>query len=111
VSLITSGWTSYKRIGLQSPAPAAAFSHVTPGDTVRVTMRDRTRYTFVVEFVSDDGLTSKVDGRLFPASDIVGVEQRHYSVAKNIGLALAGLAVVFLVGIAVAYGQVLGGWS
>lgn len=111
VSLITSGCTSFKRIGLQSPAPAEAFSHVKPGDTVRVALRDRTRHTFRVESVSDAGITSATDGRLFPATEIVGLERRHYDVTKNVGLVLLGVGVTFLVGLAKAYGELLGGWS
>ena len=110
LSLIASGCTSYKRIGLQSPTPAAAFSHVKPGDTVRVTLRDRTRQTFTIASVSDVDLTS-ADGRLFVATDIVGLERRHYDVKKNVGLIIIGVAVTFFIGFVQAYGQVLGGWS
>ena len=111
LSLITSGCTSFNRIGLQSPTPAAALSHVKPGDTVRVTLRDQTRHTFTIESVSDVGITSNTDGRLFLATDIVGLEQRHYDVKKNVGLALIVVGVTFLIGLARAYAEVVGGWS
>ena len=110
LSLIASGCTSFTRIGPQSPTAAAAFSNLKPGDTVRVVLRDRTRHTFTIAAVSDVGITAS-DGRQFPASDIIALERRRYDVKKNIGLVLIGVAVIFIIGIAHAYGELLGGWS
>jgi hypothetical protein len=112
VSLASSGCTSYKRImPQQSPTPTPGLSNVKRGDTVRVSLRDGTRHVFTVESVSDVGITSRADGHLFLASEIVGIERRHYSAPKNIGLVLLGVTVTFLVALAAAYAQVVGGWS
>jgi hypothetical protein len=110
LSLVTSGCTSFARIGVQGSPPAPAFSNLKPGDTVRVTMRDRTRHTVTIYTVSDVVITS-TDGRRFFATDIAGLERRHYDVKKNAGLVLAGVAITFLIGLAHAYGELLGGWS
>ena len=110
LSLIASGCTSFTRIGLQSPTAAAALSNLKPGDTVRVVLRDRTRHTFEIAAVSDVGITSS-DGQQFPATDIIALERRHHDVKKDVGLVLIGVAVIFIIGIAHAYGELLGGWS
>lgn len=109
LSLITSGCTSFTRIEPQSPTAAAAVSNLKPGDTVRVVLRNRTRHTFTVAAISDVAITSS-DGQ-FPATDIVALERRDYDVKKNVGLVLIGVAVIFIIGIAHAYGELLGGWS
>ena len=110
LSLITSGCSSFTRIAPQSPTAAAAISNLKPGDTVRVVLRDRTRHIVTIAAVSDVGITSS-DGRQFPANDIVALERRHYDVKKNVGLVLVGVVVVFVIGLAHAYGELLGGWS
>ena|SRR5436190_16028013 len=76
--LIMTGCSSMYRVPLKSGMPALSVRQIRPGDTVRVTLRDGTRYEFEVRTFGPDAIVD-TDGRTFPLKDVQMLEQRRLS--------------------------------
>jgi hypothetical protein len=109
--ILTTGCTSMRTID-PATVPGPAASHpLNVGDTVIVETRDRSRWRFVVQEVTEDAIIAR-GGRRFERADILRVQRKSFSTAKTVTLAgVVCLGVFVLYGLAVvsAYDDILSG--
>ena len=80
---------------------------VSPGDEVRITLRDGRRITGKVHAVDSTGVVA-VDRVRYEAADILTLERKSFSGSKTAILVAAGFAAFVLVAYAAALGSLAG---
>jgi hypothetical protein len=81
------------RIPVVNVAPQPPVSHVSPGDRLRVTMRDGRRAEFRVK-VADPDVIVATDGARYEMGDLVTIERRKFSWRKTTSLVVGIYAAV-----------------
>ena len=98
LALATASCTSLHQVPLvPASATQSAAWQVSPGDEVRVTLRDGTTTAFKVASVAPDAIIS-TDGRRFASTDIQSLKRRGYSSPKTLLLLMTLPVVVVGIG-------------
>jgi hypothetical protein len=83
---------------------------VSPGDVVRITLRDGRRITVKVQTVDATGVVA-VDRLRYEAADILTLERKSFSGPKTAILVAAGIAAFVLVAYAAAVASLAGNFA
>lgn len=83
---------------------------VSPGDEVRITLRDGRRITVKVQTIDATGVVA-VDRLRYEAADILTVERKSFSGPKTAILVAAGVAAFLFVAYAAAVGGLAGNFA
>ena len=113
LAIATGGCTSMHRVSPVAVAPTPVSSRVSPGDTIRVTLRDGRRVQFTVDKVEATAIIARNDtGTRYDLTDILTVERREFSGVKTgflVGGIVGGVWFLKAVAEAAALGAILGG--